>query len=106
CAFLIYVARCDPRSFPTRRSSDLGIQTNADFLRWGWRVPFLLSAILVIVGWYIRNRVTESPMFEAEIEAEAPVSTPAIEVFRERSEEHTSELQSRSDLVCRLLLEK
>jgi metabolite-proton symporter len=61
-----------------------GIQTNADFLRWGWRVPFLLSAILVIVGWYIRNRVTESPMFEAEIEAEAPPSTPAIDVFRER----------------------
>jgi metabolite-proton symporter len=61
-----------------------GIQSNADFLRWGWRVPFLLSAILVIVGWYIRNRVTESPMFEAEIEAETPPSTPAIDVFRER----------------------
>jgi metabolite-proton symporter len=61
-----------------------GIQTPTDFERWGWRVPFLLSAILVIVGWYIRNRVTESPMFEAEIEAEAPPSTPAIDVFRER----------------------
>jgi metabolite-proton symporter len=61
-----------------------GIQTPADFERWGWRVPFLLSAILVIVGWYIRNRVTESPMFEAEIEAEAPPGTPAIDVFRER----------------------
>jgi metabolite-proton symporter len=61
-----------------------GIQTPADFERWGWRVPFLLSAILVVVGWYIRNRVTESPMFEAEIEAEAPPSTPAIDVFRER----------------------
>jgi metabolite-proton symporter len=60
------------------------IQTPADFERWGWRVPFLLSAILVIVGWYIRNRVTESPMFEAEIEAETPPSTPAIDVFRER----------------------
>src|SRR3569833_1856445 len=61
------------------------VQTNADFVRWGWRVPFLLSAILVIVGWYIHNRVTESPMFEAEIEAERPPSTPAIDVFRERS---------------------
>ena len=61
-----------------------GIQTPADFERWGWRVPFLLSAILVIVGWYIRNRVTESPMFEAEIEAERPPATPAIDVFRER----------------------
>ena len=60
------------------------IQTPADFDRWGWRVPFLLSAILVIVGWYIRNRVTESPMFEAEIEVERPPSTPALDVFRER----------------------
>jgi MFS family permease len=54
-------------------------------LRWGWRVPFLLSAILVIVGWYIRNRVTESPMFEAEMEAaEAPPRLPVTDVFRER----------------------
>ncbi len=61
-----------------------GVQTTADFERWGWRVPFLLSAILVIVGWYIRNKVTESPMFEAEIEAERPPATPAVDVFRER----------------------
>ena len=40
------------------------VQTEADFLDWGWRVPFLLSALLVVVGWYIRNRVAESPMFE------------------------------------------
>jgi metabolite-proton symporter len=62
-----------------------GVQSEADFIAWGWRVPFLLSAVLVVVGWYIRNRVAESPMFESEIEmAEAPPSTPAIEVFRER----------------------
>jgi len=61
-----------------------GLQTAANFERWGWRVPFLLSAILVVIGWYIRNRVTESPMFEAEIEAEAPPRTPVIDVLRER----------------------
>jgi metabolite-proton symporter len=62
-----------------------GVQTEADFIAWGWRVPFLLSAVLVVVGWYIRNRVAESPMFESEIEAaEAPPKTPAIDVFRER----------------------
>src|SRR2546428_9623993 len=38
--------------------------------------------------------------------AATPASRSAICVPRERSEEHTSELQSRSDLVCRLLLEK
>ncbi|WP_155264316.1 MFS transporter [Sphingomonas segetis] len=62
-----------------------GVQSEADFIAWGWRVPFLLSAVLVVVGWYIRNRVAESPMFESEIEAaEAPPSMPAIDVFRER----------------------
>ena len=61
------------------------IQTEADFLAWGWRVPFILSALLVIVGWYIRNRVAESPMFEKELdEAEAPPKVPALEVLRER----------------------
>jgi metabolite-proton symporter len=62
-----------------------GVQSEANFIAWGWRVPFLLSAVLVVVGWYIRNRVAESPMFEAEIEAaEAPPSVPALDVFRER----------------------
>ncbi|HET7577326.1 MAG TPA: MFS transporter [Sphingomicrobium sp.] len=62
-----------------------GIQSETDFVRWGWRVPFLLSAVLVVIGWYIRNKVTESPMFEAEIEgAEAPPKLPVIDVFRER----------------------
>src|SRR5690348_13635553 len=61
-----------------------GFQSEADFIDWGWRVPFLLSAVLVVIGWYIRNRVAESPMFESEIEmAEAPPSTPVMEVFRD-----------------------
>ena len=61
------------------------VQSEADFLDWGWRVPFILSALLVVVGWYIRNRVAESPMFEAEFDAaEAPARVPAIEVLRER----------------------
>ncbi len=61
------------------------IQDEADFLAWGWRVPFLLSALLVVVGWYIRNRVAESPTFETALaEAEAPPRLPALEVFRER----------------------
>jgi metabolite-proton symporter len=61
------------------------VQTEADFLDWGWRVPFVLSALLVVVGWYIRNRVSESPMFEAEVEAaDAPAKVPAMDVLRER----------------------
>ncbi|MGI8705236.1 MAG: MFS transporter [Sphingomicrobium sp.] len=62
-----------------------GIQPEEDFLEWGWRVPFVLSAFLVVVGWYIRNKVSESPMFEkAIVEAEIPPKVPALEVFRER----------------------
>ena len=62
-----------------------GVQSEADFLDWGWRIPFLLSAVLVVVGFYIRNRVPESPLFEEarEEQAEAP-KIPAIDVFRER----------------------
>src|SRR3990170_5417682 len=56
------------------------LQPEEEFLAWGWRVPFLLSALLVVVGWYIRNRVAESPMFEKAIdEAEAPPKLPAME---------------------------
>jgi metabolite-proton symporter len=62
-----------------------GFQSEADFIAWGWRIPFLLSGLLVVVGWYIRNRVAETPMFEAAIEeAEAPPKLPAMDVFRER----------------------
>lgn len=66
-------------------ASMAGLQSEADFLAWGWRVPFLLSAVLVLVGWYIRNRVSESRMFAEALEAaEAPPKLPALEVFRER----------------------
>jgi metabolite-proton symporter len=62
-----------------------GLQSEEDFLAWGWRVPFLLSALLVVVGWYIRNRVPESRLFEQAMEeAEAPPKLPAMEVIRER----------------------
>jgi metabolite-proton symporter len=60
------------------------VQSEADFLAWGWRIPFLLSVVLVAIGWWIRNSVAESPAFEAEVEAEAPLKVPAMEVLRER----------------------
>jgi len=59
------------------------VQSEADFIRWGWRVPFLLSAVLVVVGWYIRHKVAESPMFRADLErAEPPPKMPIMEVIR------------------------
>src|SRR5699024_11357088 len=50
------------------------------------------------------RKLRPSPVKTLALEAGIPVLTPAT--LRDRSEEHTSELQSRFDLVCRLLLEK
>jgi metabolite-proton symporter len=52
------------------------------FLAWGWRVPFLISALLVVVGMVIRVRIVETPSF-AKVKAEAREERqPIIEVLR------------------------
>ena len=51
----------------------------ADLLSWGWRVPFLISAVLVILGIYMRLRIEESATFREVGEVEA---VPAIEAIR------------------------
>jgi metabolite-proton symporter len=62
-----------------------GVQSEEDFLAWGWRIPFLLSAVLVGVGWWIRTSVAESRTFQEEIgQAEAPPKVPAADVFRQK----------------------
>jgi metabolite-proton symporter len=61
-----------------------GRLSDADFLAWGWRIPFLLSAVLVAVGWWIRTSVAESRTFEQERESEPPPKVPALDVLRER----------------------
>jgi metabolite-proton symporter len=61
------------------------VMSDDEFMAWGWRLPFVLSAVLVAVGWYIRNRVAESPMFQAALaEAEDLPKLPAMDVMRER----------------------
>ncbi|WP_373378460.1 MFS transporter [Cupriavidus nantongensis] len=52
------------------------------FLSWGWRVPFLMSALLVGVGLYIRSNVRESGMFEKLEESHAEARAPIMEVLR------------------------
>ena len=39
-------------------------QSKEDFLTWGWRIPFLLSAVLVLIGLYVRLAVEESRVFK------------------------------------------
>ncbi|MFI1712431.1 MFS transporter [Streptomyces litmocidini] len=57
----------------------------ASFLSWGWRVPFLFSAVLLGVGLYVRVSVTESPLFQRaarEREAGAASGVPLAQVLR------------------------
>ncbi|MGW6707698.1 MFS transporter [Streptomyces sp. NPDC054956] len=62
------------------------VQSDATFLAWGWRIPFLLSGLLVVVGLWIRLSVSESPVFlaaRAEAAGNAEVEkAPVVQVFR------------------------
>jgi MFS transporter, MHS family, shikimate and dehydroshikimate transport protein len=52
------------------------------FMAWGWRIPFMASILLVLVGMLIRLRVTESPAFLKAMKREPEVGIPLLEVFR------------------------
>ena len=75
------------------------VQTEDAFLSWGWRIPFLMSALLVVIGLFIRLSIEESPVFRQAAEkaaeqaaaggaaggaagAEAKTPMPIVEVFR------------------------
>ncbi|GAB2475620.1 MFS transporter [Promicromonospora xylanilytica] len=56
--------------------------TGDAFLTWGWRVPFLLSAALIVVGLVVRLKVTESPMFQQLEKVNEARKVPIVEVLR------------------------
>jgi MFS transporter, MHS family, shikimate and dehydroshikimate transport protein len=56
---------------------------DAAFFQWGWRIPFLLSITLVIIGIYIRFKLPESPVFEALKGKDDLSKNPAIELVRD-----------------------
>lgn len=56
--------------------------SNAEFLAWGWRVPFMASILLVLLGLYVRLRITETPEFQKVVEARERVSVPIVVLFR------------------------
>ncbi|MFE0755921.1 MFS transporter [Inquilinus sp. NPDC058860] len=51
------------------------------FRAWGWRVPFLLSAVLVAVGLYVRLKLVETPVFRKAMERQERVRVPIGEVL-------------------------
>lgn len=52
------------------------------FLEWGWRVPFLVSFVLILIGYYVRKAVDESPVFEEIAEHKAQTKVPILELFK------------------------
>ncbi|MEA3159678.1 MAG: hypothetical protein QOD95_1226 [Gammaproteobacteria bacterium] len=50
----------------------------AQFLAWGWRIPFLASAVLVGLGLWVRMRLTETPVFAAALKEGLPPRVPAV----------------------------
>ena len=63
----------------------MSLLPSEQFLSWGWRVPFLLSVVLLVVAVWIRRRVSESPIFEAaqkQAELTSETKIPIVEVLK------------------------
>jgi metabolite-proton symporter len=58
------------------------VTSEAGFRSWGWRVPFLLSGLLVVVGLWIRLGIAESPLFKEVEQGEGKARAPIVEVLR------------------------
>lgn len=53
-----------------------------DFLVWGWRIPFLASIVMVLVGLYVRVKLEETPVFSQAVQNNEKVKTPLVEAFK------------------------
>ncbi|GAA1810369.1 MHS family MFS transporter [Planosporangium flavigriseum] len=60
----------------------VGGLSNADFLSYGWRIPFLISVVLVVVGFLVRSRLEDAPEFQAVKQDKAVSRVPIVELFR------------------------
>lgn len=58
--------------------------SNEAFLEWGWRIPFLCSAILIMIGLYVRLKVSESPVFLEAVSKKQQEERPVLTVLREQ----------------------
>ncbi|WCM56185.1 MFS transporter [Microbacterium sp. EF45047] len=61
--------------------------TEEAFLAWGWRLPFLFSIVLIVVGYIIRRAVEESPIFKELLERKRESSAPLATLFRHHGRE-------------------
>ncbi|RKP44441.1 MFS transporter [Pararobbsia silviterrae] len=58
------------------------LTTEAQFLSWGWRLPFLLSVVVIFAGYWVRRSVSESPEFEQEVSAGRTEAIPLVAAIR------------------------
>src|SRR5262245_21344510 len=61
--------------------------TGDQFLIWGWRIPFLLSIVLIAVGLYIRVGIMETPVFSRLLDSQKIEPAPVVEVLRKSGRE-------------------
>ncbi|WP_326731657.1 MFS transporter [Streptomyces phaeochromogenes] len=59
-----------------------GLLPDSSFSSWGWRIPFLASSILVVVGYYIRMKIAETPVFEKAMREQEKARVPIVEVVK------------------------
>ncbi|MDI2027242.1 MFS transporter [Saccharopolyspora sp. TS4A08] len=59
-----------------------GVMSDDAFSSWGWRIPFLVSAVLVIVGLWVRLSLSETPAFAKVLENNERAKVPFVQVFR------------------------
>lgn len=57
--------------------------TDEQFFGWGWRIPFIASSLLVLVGLWVRLSISETPVFQKAIDHAERVEVPMLTVFRE-----------------------
>ena len=57
------------------------------FLTWGWRIPFLLSIVMVAIGLWIRLGIFETPVFQRVLAEERVARAPSLEVFKRQPKE-------------------
>jgi metabolite-proton symporter len=69
--------------------------TDKQFFVFGWRLPFLASSVLVLLGLYVRMTITETPVFLESLKRKEQVSLPTVAVFR-----HHSRQLIAGTLVC------
>lgn len=56
--------------------------TDEQFMTWGWRIPFLMSAVLIVLGLFIRLKISESPVFERVMRTKEKSRVPVVEALR------------------------